>query len=119
MDIERLFLICCGYEDSGDQFRLYLEGPNPQPSCNRDHGQRTNLFYLFDREEAEAIRHLLANRKVWQVLRVPPPYTEERGIAALRIARSWSSGPGSPIHEFANTRRMRGEDHRRELRREV
>lgn len=118
-DIERLFLIACGYEDNGQEFRLFLEGPNPQPSVNRPRGVRTNLFYLFAGEEAEAIRAWLVTRKAWQVLRVPPPYSKERGIVALRIAQSWSSGPASPLFQFASARRIEGDEHRERLRVEV
>jgi hypothetical protein len=119
MDIDRLFLISCGYEDNGREIRLFLEGPNPGPSFNREQGKRTNLFYLFAGDEADAIRAWLSTRKAWQVLRVPLPFTKERGIAALRIARSWSSGHGSPIFRFASTRAIRGEEAREELRAEV
>jgi hypothetical protein len=119
MNIERLFLIACGYEDTGDQFRLFLEGPNPQPSWDRPRGVRTNLFYLFAGGEADAIRAWLSTRKAWQVLRVPPPYTKDRGIAALRITHSWSSGPASPLTRFAAARRIDGEAHRDRLRAEL
>jgi hypothetical protein len=119
MDVERLFLICCGYEDTGKDFRLFLEGPNPQPSISRSRGVRTNLFYLFTDADAEAIRQWLVSRKAWQVLRVPTPYSKERGIAALRIAQSWSSGPASPLFQFASTRRIQDQEHRERLRVEV
>jgi hypothetical protein len=119
MDVERLFLICCGYEDNGQEFRLFLEGPNPQPSATRTRGDRTNLFYLFAGEEADAVRAWLSTRKAWQVLRVPPPYSKDRGIAALRIARSWSSGQASPPFRLASTRRIQDEEHRDLLRAEV
>ncbi len=119
MDIERLFWIACGYADDGKEFRLFLEGPNPQPSFDRDRPKKTNLFYLFSGDEAESIRNWLSTRKAWQVLRVPPPYTKGRGIAAIHIAHSWCSGPASPFFNFASARRIDGEEHRDELRREV
>lgn len=119
MDIERLFLICCGFEDDGQEIRLFLEGPNPSPNYDRAEGKRSNLFYLFSSHEAEAIRAWLSTRKAWHVLRVPPPYTKEGGIEALRIARSWATGRGSPLLQLASERRIRGEEHRADLRAEV
>jgi len=119
MDVDRLFLIACGYEDNGQEIRLFLEGPNPQPSFSRPRGVRTNLFYFFVGDEADAIRAWLSTRKAWQVLRVPPPYSKERGIAALRIARSWSSGPASPLFRLASARRIDSEEHRDRLRVEL
>jgi hypothetical protein len=119
MDIDRLFVLACGFEDDGKEFRLFLEGPNPKPSFDRDRPRKTNLFFLFAGEEADAIRKWLSNKKAWHVLRVPQPYTKARGIAAIRIARSWCSGPASPFFAFVSNRRIDGEDHRDELRREV
>lgn len=119
MDVERLFPICCGYEDNGQEFRLFLEGPNPKPSFSRDRPRKTNLFFLFAGEEADAIRKWLSTRKAWQVLRVPPPFSKDRGIVALRIARSWCSGPASPFFAFVSNRRIDADNHRDDLRREV
>jgi hypothetical protein len=119
MDIDRLFLIACGYADDGKEFRLFLEGPTPKPSFDRDRPKRTNLFFLFSGDQADAIRAWLSTRKAWQILRVPPPYKKDRGISALRIARAWCSGPASPFFNFASNRRIDGEQHRDELRREV
>lgn len=119
MDIDRLFVIACGYEDNGEEFRLFLEGPNPKPSFDRDRPRKTNFFYLFADKEAEAIRKWLSTRKAWQVLRVPQPFSKDRGIVAIRIARSWCSGPASPFFTFVSTRRIDGEGHRDDLRREV
>jgi hypothetical protein len=119
MDIDRLFLICCGYEDNGKELRMFLEGPNPKPSFDRDRPRRTNLFYLIVDTEAEAIRKWLSNKKAWHVLRVPPPFSKDRGIVAIRIARSWCSGPASPFFTFVSNRRIDGEEHRDELRHEV
>jgi hypothetical protein len=70
-DIERLFLIACGFEDDGQEFRLFLEGPNPLPSVHRHRGVRTNLFYLFPGDEAEAIRRYVTEHPEWERLRVP------------------------------------------------
>lgn len=119
MDIDRLFSICCGYADDGKELRLFLEGPNPTPSFDRDRPKRTNLFYLFVGDEADAIRAWLSTRKAWHILKVPQPYCKERGIAAIRIARSWSGGPDSPLFLLASTRRVDGEGHRDRLRIEV
>lgn len=119
MDIDRLLLICCGFEDNGKEFRLFLEGPNPRPSFDRDRPKKTNLFYLFVDDEAEAIREWLSTRKAWQILKVPPPYTKNRGVTAIHFARSWCSGPASPFFTFVSNRRIDGEGHRDELRREV
>jgi hypothetical protein len=119
MDIDRLFVLACGYADDGKEFRLFLEGPNPKPSFDRDRPKKTNLFYLFAGEEADAIRQWLSTRKAWQILRVPPPFTKGRGIVAIRIARSWCSVPASPFFTFVSNHRIDGEDHRDELRREV
>lgn len=119
MDIDRLFLICCGYADDGNEFRLFLEGPNPKPSFDRDRPKKTNLFYLFAGREADAIRKWLSTRKAWHVLRIPPPFGKDRGILAIRIARSWCSGPASPFFTLVSDRRIDGEEHRDGLRREV
>lgn len=70
-DIVRLLLIACGFEDNGQEFRLFLEGPNPQPTNHRPRGMRTNLFYLFADDEAEAIRRYVAAHPEWERLRVP------------------------------------------------
>jgi hypothetical protein len=119
MDIDRLFVLACGFEDDGKEFRLFLEGPNPKASFSRDRPRKTNLFFLFGDEEADAIRKWLSNKRAWQILRVPPPFTKDRGIVAIRIARSWCSGPASPFFKFASDRRIDGEGHRDELRHEV
>src|SRR5947209_19761666 len=108
MDIDRLFVIACGYADDGEEFRLFLEGPNPKPSFDRDRPKRTNLFFLFAGEEADAIRKWLATRKAWPILKVPPPFTKDRGITALRIDRSWCSGPASPFFPSRSDRRVDG-----------
>ena len=70
-DIERLFLIACGYEDSGHEVRLFLEGPNPTPTRDRQQSRRSNLFYLFSDDEAEAIRRYVTAHPEWERLRVP------------------------------------------------
>jgi hypothetical protein len=119
MDIDRLFVLACGFEDDGREFRLFLEGPNPTPSFDRDRPRKTNLFFLIVGEEADAIRKWLSTRKAWHVLRVPLPYTKDRGIAAIRIARCWCRGPASPLFTFVSDRRIDGEEHRDDLRCEV
>lgn len=119
MDVGRLFSICCGYADDGQEFRLFLEGPNPTPSFDRDRPKKTNLFYLFSGKEADAIRAWLSTRKAWHILKVPESYSKDRGITAIRIARSWSGGPTSPLFLFASARRIDGEGHRNRLRAEV
>lgn len=119
MNVEQLLLVCCGFEDDGENFKFYLDSPNPQPSLDREQGVRTSLFRLFSGEDAEAIRRYLATRRAWDVLRVPPDYTRERGIAALKVAVQWHSGSGSPLYAFASTRRIQGDKHREQLRREI
>jgi hypothetical protein len=119
MDVQQLFLVACGYEDTGEEIRVFLDSPTPEPSVSRKRGQRASLFHLFAGEQAEAIREWLSRHKAWQVLRVPPDYTKQRGIAALRVAHSWSGGSASPLFEFASTRRIDGEEHRERLRAEV
>ena len=111
--------MCCGYEDFGNELRLYLDSPMPKPSISRERGVRTKLFHLFAGEDAEAIRSWLARNKAWQVLRVPQDYTTDRGIRAIRIAYQWRSGKGSPFYLFASTRRIHGQEHRDRLRAEV
>jgi hypothetical protein len=119
MDVQQLFLVACGYEDTGDEIRVFLDSPTPEPSVSRKRGQRASLFHLFAGDEADAIRQWLSTRKAWHILRVLPPFTKDRGIAAIRIARSWCGGPASPFFTLVSNRRIDGEEHRDELRREV
>jgi hypothetical protein len=121
MEIENLFLTCCGFEfsDDGRSVKFYLDGPTPQPSILRYQGIRTPLFHLLHDEDAAAVRRWLRGRRAWDVLKVAPAYSRERGIAAVKIAFDWHSGPGSPLYSFASTRRIHGEKHREQLRREI
>ena len=119
MRVEELLLLCCGIEDDGQCVKLYLDSPQPELSVSREQGIRTQLFHLFSGDDAETIRNYLATRRAWDVLRVAPEYSKERGIAALRIASQWHSGQWSPLYSFASTRRIHGEKHREQLRHEV
>jgi hypothetical protein len=119
MKVAELLLTCCGFEYFGETIKVYLDSPNPEPSTSREQGIRTTLFHLFASEDAEAIRCYLAAHRTWDVLRVPQPYTKTRCIRALRISFDWHSGSGSPLYSFASTRRIHGESHRNQLRREL
>jgi len=117
MNIEYLLTTCCGFEDDGREFRFFLDGPNPEPSLKRERGVRTTLFHLFGGEDARAIRDYLSRHRCWDVMRVPPDYTHDRGIVAVRIAARWHSGRFSPLHLLASTCRIQDEEHREQLRR--
>lgn len=119
MEVERLLLCCCGYEDDGECVRVYLDGPNPTPSVSRPRGRKEPLFRLIAGDDADAIRSYLRTYKVWQCLRIAPPLTKQRAVAAIRIAFAWHGGGGSAVYQFASTRRVADEDHRERLRREV
>mgnify|MGYP000857568993 FL=1 len=119
MNIDLLLTTCCGFEDDGEHVRFFLDSPTPEVSFTRERGVRTDLFHLFGGDEAQAIREYLARHKCWGVLRVPPPYTPERGDAAVRVAVRWHSGRFSPLYLFAADRRVRDEEHRDQLRRAV
>jgi hypothetical protein len=119
MQVERLFLLCCGFEDDGKEVKVYLDSPDPQPSISREHGVRTPLFHLFVDEDADAIRRFVSEHRTWELLRVPQAFTRERGVCAVRIAWHWHSGKGCPIYEFASTRTIHGERHREQLRQRV
>ena len=121
MDIEQLFLTCCGYEfsEDGQSMKFYLDGPNPKQSFDREQGVRTSLFHLLHGEDAAAVQQWLRGRRAWEILKVPPDYSKERGIAAIKLAFDWHSGQGSPLYSFASTRRIYGEKHRQQLRVEV
>ena len=66
-----------------------------------------------------AVRRYLATYRCWEIMRVPPAFSRERGIAAIRVAGQWHSGQRSPLYSFASTRTIHGERHREQLRREV
>src|SRR5262245_41373799 len=118
MDIEHLFLTCCGFEfsDDGQSVKFFLDSPTPKSSISREQGVRTSLFHLLHGDDAGAVRQWLQGRRAWDVLRVPEDYTKERGIVALQIAAQWHSGQGSPLYSFASTRRIHGQKHRHQLR---
>ena len=119
MNIDVLLMTCCGFEDDGHEVRFYLDSPIPEPSFTRERGVRTNLFHLFAGDDAQTFREYLARHRCWDVMRVPQNYTPERGAAAVRIAGLWHSGPHSPLHLFATSRRIVVEEHREQLRRAV
>ncbi len=117
MNIEYLLTTCCGFEDDGEHVRFFLDGPNPELSVTRERPVRTELFHLFGGDEAQAIRNYLARHRCWDVMRVPPEFTRDRGIAALQVAAHWHSGRHSPLYIFAANRCIRDEEHRDQLRR--
>lgn len=117
MNIDVLLMTCCGFEDDGEHVRFFLDGPNPELSVTRDRPVRTELFHLFGGDEAQAIRDYLARHRCWDVMRMPPSYTRDRGVAAVRTAARWHSGRHSPLYIFAANRRIRDEEHRGQLRR--
>lgn len=119
MNIDVLLMTCCGFEDDGEFIRFFLDSPTPEVSLTREHGVRTDLFHLFGGEDARTIREYLARHRCWGVMRIPPPYTPERGVAAVRVADRWHSGRHSPLYLFAADRRIRDEEHRGQLRRAV
>ncbi len=119
MDWLEVFLCACGYEQLGDQIRVYVDGPTPAPSVARFSGVRTQLFRLFAGMEAESIRRWLARNRAWQCLRVSPPFSTELGARALLLASDWHSGEGSAMYGLARTRTIRDEAHRQRLQREA
>lgn len=119
MNIDLLLMTCCGFEDDGEHVRFFLDSPTPLPSATRDRGIRTDLFHLFGGDDARRFREYLARHRCWEVMRVPPSYTPERGDAAVRTAGCWHSGRHSPLYLFAADRRVRDEEHRGQLRRAV
>jgi hypothetical protein len=119
MHVERLLLVCCGYEDDGESVRVYLDGPDPEPSVSRRRGRKGPLFYLLVGEDAEDMRHYLRTYRVWQCMRLPKPLTRQRAVAAIRAGFAWHGGGGSAVYEFASTRRVADEEHRGRLRREI
>ena len=119
MDIDWLLMTCVGFEDNGEHVRFYLDGPTPVPSVTRDRPVRTALFHMTCGADAERFREYLARHRCWAVMRVPQPYTPERGAVAVEVARRWHAGPHSPLYLFAADRRIRDEEHRGQLRRVV
>lgn len=119
MNIDLLLMTCCGFEDDGEHVRFYLDSPTPEVSFTRERGVRTDLFHLFGGDDARRFREYLSWHRCWDVMRVPPPYTPERGAAAVRVAGRWHSGRHSPLYLLAADRRVRDEEHRDQLRRAV
>lgn len=115
MNIDLLLVTCVGFEDDGEHVRFFLDSPTPEVSFTRDHGVRTSLFHLFGGDDARRFREHLARHRCWEVMRVPPAYTPERGAAAVLIAARWHSGRHSSLFVFAATRRVRDEEHREQL----
>jgi hypothetical protein len=114
-----VFPFVCGYECVGDQVRLYVDGPSPTLSFTRQQGVRTPLFRLYSGQDAESILKWLALNRAWQVLRVPPPFTPERGVRAILAASEWCCGEGSALALLARTRMIVSDDHRHRLQQEV
>ena len=119
MNIDVLLMTCVGFEDDGRRIKFFLDSPTPELSMTRDHPVRTSLFYLFAGDDAQTIREYLARRRCWEVMRVPPEFTPERGAVGVRIAGRWHTGRHSPLFLFAADRRIRDEEHRDQLRQAV
>lgn len=118
MDLDILFVYVAGYEKVGDQYRLYVTGPVPEPQLHRRVGEKMPLFHLFAGEDAERIEAWLARNRAWMCLRVPA-YDREKGVRAVLAADRWRGGDGSAIADFGRDRMIRDEEHRERLRREV
>ncbi|QJW97246.1 hypothetical protein [Frigoriglobus tundricola] len=114
-----VFVFACGYEQVGNQIRLYVESANPPPNFNRRCGARSPLFHLYSGEDATAILEWLKRNRAWQCLRIPPPFTTERGVRAVLAASDWHCGEGSALFRLAQNRVIESDDHRQRLQREV
>lgn len=119
MNMWDIFPLIVGYERFGDQVRLYVEGPTPEPSFTRRRGVRTPLFRLYSGQDAEEILAWLGKYRAWQVLRVAPPYSPEQGVRAVMLASNWHGGVGSAMLCLARTRMIADETHRERLQFEV
>ena len=119
MNIDVLLMTCVGFEDDGRRIKFFLDSPTPELSLTRDHPVRTSLFHLFAGDDAQKFREYLARHRCWNVMRLPPAFTLDRGAAAVRTAGRWHTGRHSPLFLFAATRRIRDEEHRVQLRRAV
>jgi hypothetical protein len=119
VNIDLLLTTCSGFEDDGEYVRFFLDSPTPVPSLTRERGVRTDLFHLFGGDDAERFREYLARHRCWDVMRIPPPFSPERGAAAVRVAGRWHAGRYSPMYLFASTHRVRDQEHRDQLRRAV
>lgn len=119
MDLWKVFPLVAGYERIGDEVRLYVEGPTPQPSFTRQRGKRTPLFHLYSGDDAVEVMAWLDRNRAWQVMRVTPPYTPTLGVRAVLLASNWHGGGGSALLALARTRRIADDAHRERLRQEV
>lgn len=119
MNLWQVFPLIVGYERIGDQVKLYVDGPTPQPSFNRRRGVRTPFFHLYAGRDAEAVLAWLDQNRAWQVMRVPPPYTPEQGVRAVLLASNWHGGFGSAMLRFARTRMIADDTQRERLQHEV
>ena len=117
MNLWKIFPSICGYERIGDQVRLYVDGPTPQPNFTRRRGVRTALFRLHAGRDAEDILAWLDRNRAWQVMRVSPPYSPELGIRAVLLATDWRGG--SAMLDLARSRKIADAAHRERLQREV
>jgi hypothetical protein len=119
MNLWDTFPLIAGYEQVGEQLRLYVDGPTPPPSFTRKRGVRTPLFHLYSGRDAEEVMQWLDRNRAWQVMRVPPPYTSELGLRAVLLASEWHGGGGSAMLALARTRAIADDAHRERLRHEV
>jgi hypothetical protein len=114
-----VFPFVSGYEEIGEQIRLYLDWPTPTVNFHRQRGERTLLFRLYSGGDAKSILAWLSHNKAWQVLRVPPPLTPERSVRAVLAASDWHGGELSALFGFARTRKIADDIHRERLQNEV
>lgn len=119
MDWWRVFPFITGYEQVGDQVRLYLDGPTPTANFDRQRGVKTHLFRLYGGGDAASIMAWLSKNKAWQVLRVPKQLTPQAGVQAVLVASEWHSGEGSALLQFARSRVIADDAHRLHLQRDV
>jgi hypothetical protein len=119
MDWWRVFPFVSGYERVGDQVRLYVVGPTPTASFDRQVGVRTPLFRLYSGRDAESILAWLSANKAWQVLRIPQPLTPQTGVRAVLVASDWHGGEGTALFAFSRDRVISADAHRHRLQREV
>lgn len=115
MNLWDIFPLIVGYERVGDQVRLYVDGPTPEPSFTRRRGVRTPLFRLYSGQDAQDILAWLGQYRAWQVLRVPPPFSSEQGVRAVLLASNWHGGFGSAMFRLARTRMIADDAHRERL----
>ena len=115
MNMWDIFPLIAGYEQIGDQVRLYVDGPTPEPSFTRRRGARTPLFRLYSGQDAQDILAWLGQYRAWQVLRVSPPYSSEQGVRAVLLASNWHGGFGSAMLRLARTRMIADDAHRERL----